>query len=158
MLRAALLSSFALGLAAGIACLVPGVGAGASTPETFSIDDGRGVVILRGSGVVIGRLGHGEVQIVDLSPIDQWSPRLNGVPRGKVVWTKGRSVNFFVPGGRYRITVKGDGISVSARGQGVVTIDGRPDAVGDAGSYSIGDGDDQPVGDGVARFTFGGQQ
>ena len=73
---------------------------------------------------MIGRLERGEVQIVDLSPLDQWSPRVNGVPRGRTVWLRGKDVNFYVPGGRYSITVTGTGFSISARGQGTATLDG----------------------------------
>ncbi len=154
MLRAALLTLLALGsvLVAGLA---PALGAGSSAPESFAVQDGRGTVTVRGTGVVIGRLDHGDLQIVDLSPLDQWSPRVNGVPRGKLVWTRGRGVNFYLPGGRYRIVVKGEGISISARGQGVVTLDGRPDAVGDAGLFSVGDDDDKQVPDEVTRIPFG---
>ena len=54
----------------------------------------------------------------DLTPLDQWSPRVNGVPRGKTVWLRGKDVNFYVPGGKYRLTVRGEGFSISARGQG----------------------------------------
>ena len=57
--------------------------------------------MLKGKGIVIGRLERGEVEIVDLSPLDQWSPRVNGVPRGRTVWTRGKNINFYVPGGRY---------------------------------------------------------
>lgn len=129
--------------------------AGTATSGSLSIEDGRGTVTIKGSGVVIGRLERGEIQIVDLTPLDQWSPRLNGVPRGKVVWTRGKTVNFYVPGGRYRIVVKGEGIAISARGQGVATLDGRPDPVGDAGTYTVGDEDEQPVPEAVERIVFG---
>ena len=63
---------------------------------------------------------NGEVVIVDLSPNDQWSPRINGVPRGRVVSLRGRDVNIYIPGGRYRITLRGDG---ALRGGGA----GRPE-------------------------------
>ncbi len=86
----------------------------------------RGTVVLKGKGIVIGRLERGEVEIVDLSPLDQWSPRVNGVPRGRTVWTRGKNINFYVPGGRYLITVRGEGFSVSARGQGTATLDRPP--------------------------------
>jgi hypothetical protein len=117
------------------------LGAAAAPPAgSFSVEEGRGTVVLRGKGIVIGRLERGEVQIVDLSPLDQWSPRVNGVPRGRTVWTRGKDVNFYVPGGRYRITVRGEGFSISARGQGVATLDGNADPTGATGTYAIGDG------------------
>jgi hypothetical protein len=133
-----------------------GWAAAASAPTgSLSIEDGRGTVVLKGKGIVIGRLGRGEVQIVDLSPLDQWSPRVNGVPRGKTVWLRGKDVNFYVPGGRYRITVRGDGFSVSARGQGAATLTGRPDATGATGTYAVGDDVPAPLPGAPVVVDFG---
>jgi len=138
-MRFALLSMLVLALA------VP-VGRAATSPAgTLSIENGRGTVVLTGKGIVIGRLDKGDVKIVDLSPLDQWSPRVNGVPRGRTVWLRGKDVNLYVPGGRYRITVRGEGFSISARGQGSVTLTGSPDTVGDTGTYAVGDADPTPL-------------
>ena len=50
---------------------------------------------------------------------------------------KGANLSFRILGGEYRITVKGDGISLSARGSGVATLLGVPGVTGlDAGIYS----------------------
>ena len=84
----------ALAFLAMLALAVPAARAAAPTAETLSIEDARGAVTIRGSGIVIGRLERGEIQVVDLTPLDQWSPRVNGVPRGKTVWTRGKDVNF----------------------------------------------------------------
>ena len=132
-MRIALLSLMLLALA------VPAAFAGTSPAGSLSIEDGRGSVVVKGKGIVIGRLDKGEVQIVDLSPLDPWSPRVNGVPRGRTVWLRGKDVNFYVPGGRYRITVRGDGFSISARGQGTASFSGRPDVSGVTGTYAVGD-------------------
>ena len=103
----------AMRLALLVVCLlalaVPAGWAAARPAGSLSIEDGRGTVVLKGKGIVIGRLEKGDVQIVDLTPLDQWSPRVNGVPRGRTVWTRGKDINFYVPGGRYRITVHGEG-------------------------------------------------
>ncbi len=123
--------------------------------ETLSIEDARGVVVIKGSGIVIGRLERGEIQVVDLTPLDQWSPRVNGVPRGRTVWTRGKDVNFYIPGGRYRITVRGEGFSISARGQGVATLNGNPDQTGAAGTYAVGDLEPVPLPAAVDRIQFG---
>jgi len=138
-MRVALLSLVLLALA------VPAAFAVASPAGSLSIEDGRGSVVLKGKGIVIGRLDQGEVKIVDLSPLDQWSPRVNGVPRGRTVWLRGKDVNFYVPGGRYRITVRGEGFSISARGQGAVTLSGRPDVTGATGTYAVGDDAAAPI-------------
>jgi hypothetical protein len=129
--------------------------AAASPAGSLSIEDGRGTVTLRGKGIVIGRLERGEVQIVDLSPVDQWSPRVNGVPRGRTVWLRGKDVNFYVPGGRYRITITGSGFSISARGQGVAILDGMPDLTGATGAFAVGDGDPAPLPDEPVSVQYG---
>jgi len=121
------------------ALAVPAAWSAARPTGSLSIEDGRGTVVLKGRGIVIGRLERGSVEIVDLTPLDQWSPRVNGVPRGRTVWTRGKDINFYVPGGRYKITVEGEGFSISARGQGLATLDGAPDAAGSTGTFAIGD-------------------
>jgi hypothetical protein len=144
----------ALALLAVLVFAVP-LGSAATPAGTFSVEDGRGTIVLRGKGIVIGRLERGEVHIVDVTPLDQWSPRINGVPRGKTVWLRGRDVNFYVPGGRYRITVRGEGFSISARGQGTATLDGHADAAGATGTYAVGDGDPVPIPEGAASVQYG---
>lgn len=147
-MRAVLLSALVLAIA------VP-VGWAASPAGTLSIESGRGTVVLTGKGIVIGRLDKGDVKIVDLSPLDQWSPRVNGVPRGKTVWLRGKDVNFYVPGGRYRITVRGEGFSISARGQGSATLTGNPDAAGATGTYAVGDGGPSTIPSVAQTVLFG---
>jgi hypothetical protein len=145
----------ALVIVAVLAVAVPATQAAAPSAESFSIEDARGTVTMRGTGIVIGRLERGEIQVVDLTPLDQWSPRVNGVPRGKTVWTRGKDVNFYVPGGRYRLTVHGEGFSISARGQGFAVLDGTPDVNGATGSYAVGDLEPVPVPDVAERVVFG---
>ena len=145
----------ALVIVAVLAIAVPATEAAAPPAETFSVEDARGVVTMRGSGIVIGRLERGEIQVVDLSPNDQWSPRVNGVPRGKTVWTRGKDVNFYVPGGKYRLTVRGEGFSISARGQGFAVLDGNPDVNGATGTYAVGDLEPVPVPQEADRVVFG---
>ena len=148
-MRAALLSALVFAIA------VPVGWAAASPAGTLSIESGRGTVVLTGKGIVIGRLEKGDVKIVDLSPLDQWSPRVNGVPRGKTVWLRGKNVNFYVPGGRYKITVRGEGFSISARGQGSVTLTGNPDPTGATGTYAIGDAGSSPIPSVAQTVAFG---
>lgn len=138
-----------------LAIAVPAAYSAAVPAETFSIEDARGAVTIRGSGIVIGRLESGEVEVVDLTPLDEWSPRVNGVPRGRTVWTRGKDVNFYIPGGRYRLKVRGEGFSISARGQGVVTLNGNPDTTGFTGTYAVGDLDPAPLPILSERIPFG---
>jgi hypothetical protein len=148
-MRAVLLSALVLAIAVPVGWTAPG------PAGTLSIENGRGTVVLTGKGIVIGRLDKGDVKIVDLSPLDQWSPRVNGVPRGKTVWLRGKDVNFYVPGGRYKITVRGDGFSISARGQGNVTLTGNPDPTGATGTYALGDGGPLAIPSVTDSFPFG---
>jgi hypothetical protein len=145
----------ALVVVAVLALAVPAAWSATAPAGSLSIEDARGSVALRGKGIVIGRLERGEVQIVDLTPLDQWSPRVNGVPRGRTVWTRGKDINFYVPGGRYRITVRGDGFSISARGSGSAVLDGQPDAAGATGTYAVGDSAPAPIPAETERVDFG---
>jgi len=145
----------AFALLAVLAFAVPAARAAAPIAETFSIEDARGTVTIRGTGIVIGRLERGDIQIVDLTPLDQWSPRVNGVPRGKTVWLRGKDVNFYVPGGRYKITVRGEGFSISARGQGTVALTGSPDTTGATGTYAVGDAVPAPIPSATQNVAFG---
>ena len=110
-----------LGLSAGVGDAVL-----RSRPAArFEVKGGRGAVQITGKGVLVGRIGKGSLEIVDLSPNDQWSPRVNGIPRGKTVTLRGKNISFYIPGGRYKITARGSDISISARGTGAVAAERR---------------------------------
>jgi hypothetical protein len=138
-----------------LALAVPAGWAAARPAGSLSIEDGRGTIVLKGKGIVIGRLEKGDVLIVDLTPLDQWSPRVNGVPRGKRVWTRGKDINFYVPGGRYQITVHGEGVSISARGQGMASLDGSADPAGSTGTFAVGDSELVPLPSSLEHVQFG---
>lgn len=138
-----------------LALAVPAGLAATRGAGTFAIEDGVGYVTIRGSGTLVGRLDRGDLLIVDLTPLDQWSPRVNGVPRGRVVGMRGRSVNFFVPGGKYRIELRGDGIALSARGTGVARLRARPGAAVDPGMFAKGDDDPTPLPADLETIAFG---
>ena len=140
----------ALGLSAGVA-----TGAAKAPGGSLSIEGGRGMVQITGRGVLVGRMGKGSLEITDLSATDQWSPRVYGIPRGKTVTLRGKNVSFYVPGGRYRLVARGTDISISARGSGTITLDGDPDAVGDTGTYAIGDAAPIPLPPGTTKTSFG---
>ena len=134
-----------------------GVATGAVTAPggSLEIKSGRGSVQVTGKGVIVGRLEKGSLKIVDLTPADQWSPWVNGVPRGKVVWLKGHNITFRISSGRYRIVATGDGISMSARGTGSAILDGDPDAVGDTGFFRVGDAPSAPLPAETTTTSFG---
>jgi len=128
----------ALGLVL-LALAIPAAVLAAAKPPAgaLSIEGGRGVIVVRGSGGLLGRVAHGSVEVVDLTPTDAWRPVVNGVPRGRRVVSKGANVSFRILGGDYRVTVKGEGISVSARGNGIATLLGVPGLFdSDTGIYS----------------------
>ena len=142
-------------LALALSATVASGAAVAPNGGSFEVKGGRGMVQITGKGVLVGRLGKGSLEIVDLNANDQWSPRVNGIPRGKTVTLRGKNVSFYIPGGRYRIIARGSDISVSARGAGAVILNGDPDAVGDTGTYAVGDGDLVPLPEEQTKATFG---
>jgi hypothetical protein len=143
----------ALFATAALVLVVPAVWASNRPTGTLSIEGGRGTVVIRGSGVVVGRLAKGDLQIVDLSPNDQWDPRVNGLPQARLL-TRGKDINFFIPGGRYRVTVRGDGVAISARGAGVAIVKAKDAA--ESGTIAVGDGEPVPFPLEASRLTFGG--
>jgi hypothetical protein len=149
-MRLAALSLVALALSAATA-----TGSALAPGGSLLIEDGRGVVQVTGKGVLLGKVEKGSLKIVDLTPADQWSPYVNGVPRGKVVWLRGSNISFRISAGKYRITATGEGISVSARGAGTVVLDGDPDKVGATGTYRVGDDPSEPLPVEATKTSFG---
>ena len=129
----------------------------------LSVEGGKGVVVVRGNGGLLGRLGRGAVELVDLTPADPWKPTVNGVPRSRRTYLKGANVSFRILGGDYRVSVKGEGISISARGTGMATLLGAPGLTGDTGIYAAdlnadcqGSPDQcQPIPTSTTRVGFG---
>jgi hypothetical protein len=161
-MRLAAMIVFALGLATSVASGAPTarddvrlLATANAAGGSLSIEDGRGTVTVGGKGVLVGRMEKGSLEILDVSAGDQWSPRVWGIPRGKTVTLRGKNVSFYIPGGRYRLTAKGTGISISARGTGWVSLFGDPDPVGDTGTYAIGDDTPGPLPTEATRLTFG---
>jgi hypothetical protein len=127
--------------------------AGGALPRvgTLSIEGGKGQVIVEIKGNVIGRVANGTVRIVDQTPRDRFVPYVQGrklkITRinAKTTLWKGQAIRFRMLGGRSKIVVKGTGISVSAVGRGVATLDGdRLVPEEPAGAYSL-DGTDCSV-------------
>jgi hypothetical protein len=104
---------------------------------SLSIEGGRGAVQIVGKGVLLGKIEKGSLEIIDLTTDDQWSPRVNGIPRGHRVWLRGKKISFRVPAGRYRIVARGTDISISAQGSGAAVLTGDPDPLGATGLYAV---------------------
>jgi hypothetical protein len=136
--------------------LVPaGVLAASSPAGSVELIDARGTITIKGRGALLGRIDSGSLQIVDLTLNDPWSPRVNGVPRGRVVGMRGKDITIYIPGGRYRLVVRGDGINISARGQGIVTMKAIPDPAGTTGTFAVDDDEPEAVPDVVTRVAYG---
>ena len=105
-------------------------------PGSLSVEQGRGAVTIRGEGGVLGKL-DGVLQIVDLTPRDRWSPIVNGVVvKRPAVRLRGEAISFRLLGGRFKIMLKGQRISISARGHGVAVLKAEADLQGYAGLYT----------------------
>ncbi len=110
-------------LAAGVGSLV----AMAGTPAgVLDVEAATGVVSVRGSGALLGRVSMGSVVVVDRSPNDAWRWWLNGKPSERRGSLKGADLSFRILGGDYLVIVHGEGISISARGRGIAYLLGRP--------------------------------
>lgn len=117
------LLAFALASTTAVAANAPSVG-------TLSVEGAAGVITVTGRGAVLGRVVSGSVRIVDVSPDDRWEPMINGIAGIESYTLKGRNLSFRILGGDYRIVLRGEGISLAARGRGVASIDGDTSAIG----------------------------
>jgi hypothetical protein len=128
-----------------VAITVPLAAAATDTPGdgTLSVKQGRGVLMLKVKGTVIGRVKNGRVQIRDFRPFDPNDPKLTCRSRVRHsittgMWTcKGRNIGYRVANGRFNVTVRGSGIWISAVGRGQVTVDGAGDQGVNDGTMSL---------------------
>ncbi len=136
----------------------------------LSVEDGKGTVMLDLKGSVLGRLATGTLRVTDHTPWDRYSALVVGRKvtqerlGPKTVIYRGHALRFRMVGGGYRIVVRGAGISMSAVGRGIVSLDADPRLPGeDVGVYSLEDGVDCDVEralctalpDESERFTLG---
>lgn len=111
---------------------------------TLSVEDGRGSVMLRAKGGIIGRIDRGVVTIYDLTPGDAYEQRVTGDDRPvrfvgeNGIRYAGNGIRFRIVGGEFMIVVTGAGIDLSAVGRGFGFVRGVGE---DSGLYSL-DGDD----------------
>ena len=128
-----------------------GGSAGAAAPDVgvLSVEGGKGAVTLELKGSVLGRLSLGTLRVTDKTPLDRYAALVVGrkLTQERVgprtILYKGNGLRFRMVGGGYKIVVRGTGISLSAVGRGVASLDGdRRFAGEDAGVYSLEDGVD----------------
>jgi hypothetical protein len=120
LLTALLLAAFTV--PAALSADTPGDG-------TLSVKRGRGSVVVKLKGTVIGRLTSGKVQVKDFRPFDSNVPLFTGCkvrrPTISLAVCQGRKIGYRVLDGRFNVNVRGSGISISAVGRGTVTVDGN---------------------------------
>jgi hypothetical protein len=131
---------------------------GTPTDGTLSVKRGRGMLTLKVTGTVIGRVANGRVQIRDFKPGDgkdpQWSCKRHRISR-QVSYCKGRNLGFRVEDGRFTVNVRGTGISISAVAHGQVDVDGAGDTGVNDGVMSIDNATYQSLPDFLTTFSLG---
>jgi hypothetical protein len=144
------------------ALTVPLAQAGTSQGDgTLSVKKGRGTLMLKLKGTVIGRVNtSGRVQIRDFKPFDNNNPQLTCQPKPRhlslgVTLCTGKNIAFRVNDGRFNVQVKGNGISISAVGRGWVDVDGTGETGVPDGLMSIDNGPYQSLPDAKTTFYLG---
>jgi hypothetical protein len=131
---------------------------GTPTDGTLSVKRGRGMLTLKVTGTVIGRVANGRVQVRDFKPGDgndpQWSCKRHRISR-QVSYCKGRNLGFRVEDGRFTVNVRGTGISISAVAHGQVDVDGAGDTGVNDGVMSIDNATYQSLPDFLTTFPLG---
>ena len=141
------------------ACTVPlALAGGTPTDGTLSVKRGKGLITLKVTGTIIGRVSNGRVQIRDFRPNDGndplWSCKRHRISR-QVSYCKGRNLGFRVEDGRFTVNVRGTGISISAVGHGEVDVDGNGETGVNDGVMSIDNATYQSLPDFLTTFSLG---
>ncbi len=119
-------------------------------------------VIAGTRGAIWGQIDKGTLRVTDMNLDDSLAPQVSGAewtqstldPSVKVY--SGKNIHFRFSGAKYRFTIIGSGIDVTAVGVGQVKLTGDPDAF-DTGDYSIDDGKWTSVPLLLKTVTFGVQ-
>jgi hypothetical protein len=152
-----------LAIATAVAVFTVPLALAADTPSdgTLSVKKGRGSVVLKLKGTVIGRVArNGRVQVRDFRPFDSNDPQLTCRPHvrriGAGTWLcKGRNIGFRIDKGRFNVNVRGIGISISAVGRGNVTVDGAGNTGVNDGTMSIDSAPYESLPDFATTFYLG---
>jgi hypothetical protein len=152
-----------LAIATVLAVITVPLALAADTPAdgTLSVKRGRGTVVLKLKGAVIGRVArNGRVQVRDFKPFDANLPQLSCKPHARRIavgtWLcKGRNIAFRIDKGRFNVNVRGTNISISAVGYGNVTVDGAGDMGVNDGTMSIDSAPPESLPDFSTTFYLG---
>lgn len=126
---------------------------------TLVVGNGRGLVIVRARGAILGRFDSGRLVVEDpvegdgSGPIVYGAERIRELPGHRTLYI-GEDVRFRMIGGLYRVTIQAVGIDVSAVGRGMATLDasGFSDQ---PGRFSINGGPFQQLPAFVKQYQLG---
>jgi hypothetical protein len=102
--------------------------ASTSGDGTLVVDNGRGSVIVRARGGILGRFDTGNVVISDLDlsdgrvPVVYGADTIRALGAGRTMYS-GDDIRFRMIGGMYRVQINAIGIDVSAVGRGTAVLD-----------------------------------
>ena len=156
-MRNAILIMLAVAAVAAPAALASGSTKG---DGTLSVRDGNGKVMLTGRVSILGRVDSGRVFFTNLEPTDLSEPDLfDTCDRIKpmdnlTTLCIGTKLRFRLLGVRYKVSVIGRGINLSAVGKGAATIEGA-DASFDDGDFSANGNAFKPITDDPVTVAFG---
>jgi hypothetical protein len=146
-------------LCALVGLAVPaGIQAATAADGTLAVKNATGLVMVNANGVVIGHADKAKVTITDADSTEGrvivlgWESKAALTPT-KTVY-KGEDLRFKLLGGDNILFIRGSGISLSAVGEGKVTLDGGN--VANDGKFSIDDGPFLSLPDSIHTFSFGG--
>ena len=127
---------------------------------TLAVKNATGVVLVDATAVIIGHADKARITITDADRTDGriivlGTDKLKKIPLapGKTAYV-GDDVRFKLLGGDNKLFIRGSGISLSAVGEGKVSLDGG-NVVND-GKFSIDDGPFKGLPDSYQTFSFGG--
>jgi hypothetical protein len=107
--------------------------------------DAYRVVITGTRGAIWGQIDKGTLKVTDLNLDDNLAPQVSGAestqstldPGVKIY--SGKNIHFRFTGGKYKFSITGTGIDVTAVGVGQAALTGDPDSF-DPGYYAVDDG------------------
>ena len=125
---------------------------------TLAVKDATGLVMVNANGVIIGHADKARITITDADHTDGRVIVLGYDSKVAITPTKtvyrGDDMRFKLLGGDNILFIRGSGISLSAVGEGKVTLDGGN--VANDGKFSIDDGPFLSLPDSIHSYSFGG--
>jgi hypothetical protein len=125
---------------------------------TLAVKNATGLVMVNANGVIIGHADKARITITDTDHTDGRVIVLGADSKVALTPTKtvykGDDMRFKLLGGDNVLFIRGAGISLSAVGEGKVSLDGGN--VANDGKYSIVDGPFKSLPDSYQTFSFGG--